>query len=314
MRVISPTHDRPLGPAPATIGAGSPEASAPWKTGSSEGTTSWTFRRPDVFGIIEVGVARARFDVFRRGDDGTLQAVWRDEQAIALASSPAAPLVMTPPPLLEGSERPTAADEPLIQGLRRFQRVCGRHRLTVGAVVHASDALNNHPEALPRLFRMTGVSLKHISEREAARLLCLGLLRDEDQGRKTLVIDVGAEATQVILAHGEEPVALWRLGVGTAGGAGHAAAGGSGARHLRAEIRRSLRQTRLDAVRGAAPRALTGRDALAGGGAATADGRVRIILEEIAGFLHLDGIRALDRGLREGILFDLCRAASRGLA
>jgi hypothetical protein len=313
--VISPTQDRPLGGPSAPVGAGPQEAATLWK-GLSEGTTPWTFRRRDVFGIIEVGAVRARFDVFRRGDDGTLQAVWRDEQAITAVSLPAP--ATTPPPLLEGGERSTVVDERLVQGLRRFQRVCGRHRVTVGAVVHASDALNNHPETLPRLFRMTGVSLKQISEREAARLLCLGLLRDENPGRKTLVVDVGAEATQVILAHGEEPVALWRLGVGTAEGAGggDASSGSSspGLRHLRAQVRRSLRQTRLDAVRGAASRAVTGRDALDGRGTSPADGRVRVILEEVAAFLRLDGIRALDRGLREGILFDLCRAASRALA
>lgn len=272
-----------------------------------------------MFGIIEVGAVRARFDVFRRGGDGTLQAVWRDEQAItALSALAPAPATTTPPPVLDESERSTVVDDRLVQGLRRFQRVCGRHRVTVGAVVHASDALNNHPETLPRLFRMTGVPLKQISEREAARLLCLGLLRDENRGRKTLVVDVGVEATQVILADGEEPVALWRLGVGTAEAPARDATAGaspSGLRHLRAEIRRALRETRLDAVRGAAARAVTGRDALDGGGPAGGGRvRVRVILEEIAAFLRLDGIRALDRGLREGILFDLCRAASRALA
>lgn len=276
--------------------------------GSTPGpTVGWTRRRQDVFGVIEVGAGRARFDVFRRERDGSFHVVWHDEEVIS-GGSPFSTAAV--PAAGTGRRTDKALDERLVQTLRRFQRVCGRHHVTVGAVAHGSDALNNHPDALPRLFRMTGVPLKQVSDRETARLLCLGLLRGERPGRKSLVVDVGAEATLVVLADGEEPLALWRLGVGSAeppDGDSRA-----GVRRLRAEVRQSLRQTRLDAIRGAAARALTGRERLEGNStSAVTAGRTRVILEEIAAYLRLDGIRAVNRGLREGILFDLCRLARR---
>jgi exopolyphosphatase/pppGpp-phosphohydrolase len=268
-----------------------------------------------------VGLGRARLDVFRRSSDGSFQAVWHDEEALgaegAGVGSPPGASAGRPPGTEELTHEFTQEllDQQLIRSLRRFQRVCGRHHVTVGAVAHGSDALNNHPDTLPRLFRMTGVPLRQLSDREAARLLCLGLLRGERGGRKNLVVDVGSEATLVILAEGEEPVALWRLGVGTAGFAGDAADGDehAGVRRLRVEVRRSLRQTRLDAIRGVTNRALTGRERLGGaGGTSVPATRARAILEEVGAYLRLEGIRAVDRGLREGILFDLSRGLSRG--
>jgi len=271
----------------------------------------WSRRRLDVFGVIEVALGRASLDVFRRGSDGLLQAVWRDEEALgAQGAEVGGPGAGN----LPGTRPHDFLDQRLIRALRRFQRVCGRHHVTVGAVARGSDALNNHPDTLPRLFRMTGVPLRQLSDREVARLLCLGLLRGERPGRKNLVVDVGSEATLVILAEGEEPVALWRLGVGTAGLTGDAADGDdrAGLRRLRAEIRRSLRQTRLDAIRGVASQAVTGREGLRGSrGTSVLATRARAILEEIAGYLRLDGVRAVDRGLREGVLFDLSRQAVR---
>lgn len=262
----------------------------------------WSRRRLDVFGVIEVGSGRARLDIFRRDSDGAYQVVWHDEEAIA-ASAPGGP-----EPAVQNAARNPASlsEERLVLALRRFQRVCGRHHVTVGAVAHGSDALNNHPDTLPRLFRMTGVPLKQVSDRDTARLLCLGVLRGYPSESKSLVIDVGSEATLVVLAEGEEPVALWRLGVGT--NDADAGTGASALRALRAKVRQSLRQTRLDAARGAADRALTVRDRLQGDGSA---GRaaVRVVLEEIAAHLRLGGIRAVDRGLREGILYDLGRLA-----
>ena len=262
-------------------------------------TPGWSRRRPDVFGVIEVGSDRARLDIFRRDSDGSFQVVWHDEESLG-GGFPFA----TDPRDKSHPAQPRLSDQRLVVALRRFQRVCGRHHVTVGAVAHGSDSLNNHPDTLPRLFRMTGVALKQVSDRDTARLLCLGVLRGHPTGGKSLVIDVGPEATLVVLADGEEPVALWRLGVGTNDGDG--GEGPSALRALRGKVRQSLRQTRLDAVRGAAARSLTVRDRLEGGGAAT--GRAaRVILEEIAAHLRLDGIRAVGRGLREGILYDLGR-------
>lgn len=284
--------------ATTTTRTGAPRTGEDWTPIPTPQPTTWTRRRSDVFGVIEVGADRARLDVFRRGLDGMLVAVWRDEEAF--------------PEVVQGM----AEEQRLVETLRRFQRVCGRHHMTVGALAHASDALNNHPEKLPRLFRMTGVSLKQVSERENARLLCLGLLRGEIPGQKTLVVDVGPEGTLVILANGEEPVALWRLGVGTATTPATDAHGEAALlRRLRADVRHSLQATRLDAVRGATRRALTGREALQRSNARTVQAlRTRAILEEVAAYLRLDGIRAVDRGLREGILFDLCRATDGGTA
>jgi exopolyphosphatase/guanosine-5'-triphosphate,3'-diphosphate pyrophosphatase len=72
----------------------------------------------------------------------------------------------------------------------------------------------NGREVAERLRRATGVALEIVSGREEARLVCAAALAGARSGARSLVLDVGGGSTEIVLAEGKTPVALWSLGLG----------------------------------------------------------------------------------------------------
>jgi exopolyphosphatase/guanosine-5'-triphosphate,3'-diphosphate pyrophosphatase len=216
--------------------------------------------------------------------------------------------------------------------LIRFQREAELLGAAIRAVALQSfRTLPNHQHLLKRLPRVTRVALEMISDREVARLVCLGALPGRPPGSRTLVIDVGEETTSLILADGEQPLALWRLAVGT--GRLLAGAAGNGARERqrvraaswRRQVQQALSLGHLHTARGAASEAvlITSRavnpPAAAGDGAPTwnAGGEVANLaattfVEEIASYLQIRKVQATEGGLHTGILRDLSRRLDEG--
>ena len=289
------------------------------------------------FAAIDVGTNAARLELARLRGDGSLDTFLREREAIRPGEGVFTHGVM-----------PRETEDRLVATMRRFASVCERHGARVRAV--ATSALReagNRADVLQRLRAETGLELEIISGQEEARLICLGVLQRASPRTRSLVMDLGGGSTEVVLATGQRPEALWSLPLGavrltelfnTSGGVTTAQL-----REVRAFVQRQL-NTAFPRSTGQLPQEALGSSGtiravvrFASGGETYATPRQlsravealanmspeergahfearraevivagALLLEQSLRHLDLDGISAVKRGLRDGVLAQMC--------
>jgi exopolyphosphatase / guanosine-5'-triphosphate,3'-diphosphate pyrophosphatase len=191
---------------------------------------------------IDVGTNSVRLKLARPRPDGSLAVVCEQRDSVR----PGEGVFGT------GNMAPAAVDR-LLAVLARYVTICRAHGAEVGAV--ATSALreaHNRDVVLARARGEVGLDLEILSGRDEARLICLGVLRDEAPEARSLVIDVGGGSTEVISARGERPVALWSVDLGSVRLTEHVR------KHRGGDDLRALRRLARDIVATALPRDLAG--------------------------------------------------------
>jgi exopolyphosphatase/pppGpp-phosphohydrolase len=257
-------------------------------------------RRPGVFAVIRIDSGGAALRVSRLSPYGGFQQLRQERDTFPLAS-----------PSQPGDLRPLAIK--LADVLMRYQRIAELHGAVVRAVVLPTfRTIPKHTHLLQRLSRATRVALGLISERDAARYTCLGALADRPADHQALVVEVSDEVTSVTLAKGQEPLALWRLGVGTKQLLEATLMGpldqpdGMRMRIWRRHIQHVLSQGHLDAIRGIAAEVVLVRTPDSAPAATTHLSSVTT-LNEIASHMGIRSVQSTERGLAEGVLIELSR-------
>jgi exopolyphosphatase/guanosine-5'-triphosphate,3'-diphosphate pyrophosphatase len=156
------------------------------------------------FAAIDVGTNAARLELARVGADGTLDIFLREREAICPGEGVFTHGVM-----------PQETANRLVGTLRRYAATCERYGARVRAVAtSAMREAGNREEVLQRVRSETGLELEVVSGQEEARLICLGVLDRASPGTRSLVMDLGGGSTEVVLATGQRPEALWSLPLG----------------------------------------------------------------------------------------------------
>ena len=157
-----------------------------------------------VFAAIDVGTNAVRLELARSGADGALETFQRERDAIRPGEGVFTHGVM----LRETADR-------LVGTLRRYAALCQRHDARVRAVAtSAMREAGNRADILQRVSAETGLELEVVSGQEEARLICLGVLNRASPRTRSMVMDLGGGSTEVVLATGQRPDALWSLPLG----------------------------------------------------------------------------------------------------
>lgn len=157
-----------------------------------------------VFAAIDVGTNAARLELARPGALGLLERVLKERDAICPGEG-----------VFSTGHMSEAALGRLVSTLRRYAGVCQRYQARVRAV--ATSALRearNQAHILQRVREETGLELEVVSGEEEARLICLGVLYRTPAHTRSLLVDLGGGSTEVVLATGERPDAMWSLPLG----------------------------------------------------------------------------------------------------
>ncbi|HVI75261.1 MAG TPA: Ppx/GppA phosphatase family protein [Anaeromyxobacteraceae bacterium] len=160
--------------------------------------------RAPVLGAIDVGTNAVRLELARPLRDGSLETLHQERDPVRPGEG-----VFT-----TGSIPRPVADR-LLSTLRRYAALCRRDATRVRAVAtSAIREARNGAEVVRRAREEAGLELEVVSGREEARLVCLGVLHGKPRGARSLVIDIGGGSTEVATALGEEPTALYSVGLG----------------------------------------------------------------------------------------------------
>ena len=198
--------------------------------------------RTPTLAAIDVGTNSVRMKLARPRPDGSLDVVCEQRDPVR----PGEGVFGT------GNIAPAAVDR-LLTVLARYATICRAHGAEVRAV--ATSALreaHNRDAVLARARDELGLALEILSGRDEARLICLGVLRDEAPQARSLVIDVGGGSTEVISARGARPVALWSVDLGSVRLTERVR------KHRGADELRALRRHARDIVATALPRDIAG--------------------------------------------------------
>lgn len=158
-----------------------------------------------VLAAIDVGTNAVRLELARPDPEGALETLHQERDPIR----PGEGVFAT------GFMPPETADR-LLATLRRYAALCRRHKAHVRAV--ATSALRearNREDIIQRVREEAGLTLEVVSGKEEARLICLGVLHRKPPGSRSLLVDIGGGSTEVALATGEKPDALWSLNLGS---------------------------------------------------------------------------------------------------
>jgi exopolyphosphatase/guanosine-5'-triphosphate,3'-diphosphate pyrophosphatase len=297
-------------------------------------------RLPDapVLAAIDVGSNAVRLELARPLADGTLETLHQERDPVRPGEG-----------VFETGSMPRPVADRLVAALRRYAALCRRDRAVVRAVAtSALREARNSAEVIRRVKRETGLDLEVVSGLEEARLICLGVLRGRPARTRSLVVDIGGGSTEVALARGEEPEALHSVGLGAVRLTEvFRASGRLGRKGLRAMRAFAAEACREGLPSFPHPRRALGSSgtigavvAFAGGGRSASRRQVRRAAEELARMslaerrrhfdpgraeivvagaaileavmerLRLDGVQAVDTGLRNGVLVDLVRRAA----
>lgn len=158
----------------------------------------------DVFAAIDVGTNAVRLKIARRTDAGALKTVHQDRDPLrpgdavfksgAIADSTVNRLVYTL------SEYAAEARQ-------------HRAQLRAVATSALRNA-RNRVEVLARVKLEAGITLEVISGLEEARLTCLGVLEGAAPDARSLCLDIGGGSTELAFARGEHPVKLFSVEMG----------------------------------------------------------------------------------------------------
>ena len=156
------------------------------------------------FAAIDVGTNAVRLEMASCGADGELEIVHSERAPVR----PGEGVFST------GRMAEHVADR-LLATLRRFGALCRRYHAQVRAVAtSAVREAKNGREIVERARREAGIVLEVISGKEEARLICLGVLGGQAKRSRHLVVDIGGGSTEVIHAAGERPLELFSTAIG----------------------------------------------------------------------------------------------------
>jgi exopolyphosphatase/guanosine-5'-triphosphate,3'-diphosphate pyrophosphatase len=159
----------------------------------------------NVVAAIDIGTNAVRLKLGRVLHDGSLETLHEERDPVRPGEGVFKTRVI----------RREVADR-LLSTLRRYAAMCKRHRARVRAVAtSAVREARNRDEILKRIHRETGLEVDVVSGKEEARLVCLGVLRGKPKSHRSLLLDVGGGSTEVAIADGENPQALWSLSLGS---------------------------------------------------------------------------------------------------
>jgi len=157
-----------------------------------------------VFAAIDVGTNAVRLELARPGADGALETFLKERDAVRPGEGVFTHGVM-----------PRETADRLVGSLRRYATLCWRHGAQVRAVAtSAMREAGNRAEIVQRVRAETGLELEIISGQEEARLICQGVLHRVPARTRSVVMDLGGGSTEVVLATGQRPDALWSLPLG----------------------------------------------------------------------------------------------------
>jgi exopolyphosphatase/guanosine-5'-triphosphate,3'-diphosphate pyrophosphatase len=151
-----------------------------------------------------VGTNSVRLAIAHVGPDGSLTPLHDERETVRPGEGVFTDGVMS-----------DAAVARLIAVLHRYRELGQEHRARLRTVAtsafrHASNA----DDVVRRVRWEVGLDLEIIAGREEARLVCLGALHDRRAAARSLVVDIGGGSTELVLAQGKAPVALWSLPLG----------------------------------------------------------------------------------------------------
>jgi exopolyphosphatase/guanosine-5'-triphosphate,3'-diphosphate pyrophosphatase len=157
-----------------------------------------------VFAAIDVGTNAVRLKLARRRTSGALQTLHQERDPLRPGEG-----------VFRTGVIPETTATRLIQRMRDFAERCRFYDAHVRAVATSAmrDA-QNRSDILSRVRVETGVELEVISGREEARLTCLGVLAGTGPDVASLCIDIGGGSTELALALGEHPTRLYSVDVG----------------------------------------------------------------------------------------------------
>jgi exopolyphosphatase/guanosine-5'-triphosphate,3'-diphosphate pyrophosphatase len=160
--------------------------------------------RSTCFAAIDVGTNAVRLKIARRRATGRLETLHQQRDPVR----PGEGVFST------GAIGPAAAAR-LLYTLREYGELCREFGARTRAV--ATSALreaSNRAEVVERARHEAGIDVEVISGREEARLICLGVLEGAAPAQRALCIDIGGGSTELAVAIGEAPAGLWSLPAG----------------------------------------------------------------------------------------------------
>jgi exopolyphosphatase / guanosine-5'-triphosphate,3'-diphosphate pyrophosphatase len=285
------------------------------------------------FAAIDVGTNATRLKIAARRSDGRLDTLFQQRDPIRPGEG-----------VFSGGVMPERVVDRLVYTLAEYAAEVERHRARPrGVATSALRVATNREQVLKRVLRETGLALEVITGEEEARLLCLGVLAGAAAWRESLCLDVGGGSTEVVLARGEVPEAVFSLELGSArlgerapgddvvrmraiadevvavlpaelgaSAAGEALACSGSLRALVAFASGEPSATREQLARATERLVALGPDGRRG----EFDPRraevmlaAAVIAEALVARLGLDSLRAVKRGLRDGVLVELSRRA-----
>src|SRR3954462_503300 len=162
-------------------------------------------RRGDVLAVIDLGSNATRLQIAQRSG-GRLSGRAEDRAAVRLGEQVFRTGRLSAPAIAR-----TAV------AMERFAKLAQRAGAAhVRAVATSAVREASNRVALVRTIRNhAGFDLEVISGAEEARLVCLGVLQGEPASERSLILDIGGGAPQIISARGEEPESSWSLQLGS---------------------------------------------------------------------------------------------------
>lgn len=150
------------------------------------------------FAAIDVGSNAARLKIARVAGGG-----------LHIVHAERAPIATGAAVFRDGLVGPDAS-RLLVETLSRFAHTCRFYRADVRAVgTSALRGAADRDTVVTRVYEATGLRLDVISGLDEARLACLGVRGGAGAHERALCIDVGGGSTEIVLAHGERPERLW---------------------------------------------------------------------------------------------------------
>ena len=157
-----------------------------------------------LLGAIDVGTNAVRLELARPLADGSLETVHQERDPVR----PGEGVFRT------GSIPREVADRLLSTLRRYAALCKRDGAVVRAVATSALREAKNGPDIVRRARAEAGLDLEVVSGREEARLICLGVLHGRPARSRSLVIDIGGGSAEVATAIGEESTNLWSVALG----------------------------------------------------------------------------------------------------
>lgn len=158
-------------------------------------------------GAIELGHDAIRLKIVRATTGGVLEIVRQESAPIVLGRVLGRDLDED-----EGYDRHAARF--LVSTLRRYAGLCRLHGAVPRAVAtRGFGRLSNSDALIEGAREDAGIDIEILSGRQEAHLLSLGVRQGSPDQALSLLMDLDEYGARLILVAGEQPIALWELGI-----------------------------------------------------------------------------------------------------